>query len=37
MNQQMKIEDFEVGYNIPAAIGINEKGCCMTSSGDDKS
>jgi 3-hydroxy-D-aspartate aldolase len=24
MNQQMKIEDFEVGYNIPAAIGMDE-------------
>lgn len=24
MNQQMKIDEFEVGYNIPAAIGMDE-------------
>jgi len=24
MNQQIKIEEFEVGYNIPAAIGMDE-------------
>ena len=24
MNQQLKIEEFEVGYNIPAAIGMDE-------------
>ena len=24
MNKQIKIDDFEVGYNIPAAIGMDE-------------